>query len=226
MKICASILAADYSNLGKEIRRAEEAGADCIHVDIMDGHLVPDITFGPGMVKALRPLSKIEFNAHLMIEDAEGFIDRFAEAGADIITLQVEACKHLYRAVQKIKQAGKRPAIGLSSTTSLSSLDWILREVDMVLLIAVSMGMGGQGYIGFVTEKVRALRRMADEKGYRLDIAVDGGIKEENIYEITEAGANIVIMGTTLFKAKDVKKTIEELRTKSYHGAHLSENRY
>jgi ribulose-phosphate 3-epimerase len=216
IKICASILASDYSKLGEEIKRAEQSGVDYIHVDIMDGHFVSDITFGAGMVKVLKPLTKLKFNSHLMIENPEFFINDFIQAGSDIITIHPESCPHLYRAVQTIKSNGKRPAIGINSTTSLKVLDWIISEVDMVLLICVNMGMGGQNYIPFMTEKIKQLKDIVQSKNLKVDIAVDGAIGLKNIYEVTKAGANIIIAGTTLFKSENMNETVRKLRESAY----------
>jgi ribulose-phosphate 3-epimerase len=217
IKICASILAADYSKLGEEVKLAEQSEVDFIHVDIMDGHFVSDISFGAGMVKALKPLTNLKINSHLMIENPESFIDDFSEAGSDIITIHPESCAHLYRAVQTIKRNGKRPAIGINSTTSLKVLDWIIGEVDMVLLICVNMGMGGQGYIPFITEKIKQLKEIVLSKNLNVDIAVDGAIGLKNIYDVTKAGANIIIAGTTLFKSENMTETVKKLRESAFN---------
>lgn len=215
IKIAPSILASDFSKLGEEIGKVEKAGADLIHIDVMDGHFVPNITFGPPVVKALRKTTGLVFDVHLMIENPDQYIDSFADAGADIISVHVESCYHLNRTVQKIRQAGKKAAVALNPATSISTADWILGDVDMVLLMTVNPGFGGQSYIESMTEKIRSLRRIINDKGYNIDIEVDGGIDLTNIYRVTEAGANVIVAGSTIYKAEDTVQIIRELREKA-----------
>lgn len=216
IKIAPSILASDFSKLGAEIKKVEEAGADLIHIDVMDGHFVPNITIGPPVVKSLRTVTKLPFDVHLMISEPDKYIDDFANAGADIISVHAECCWHLNRTIQSIKQKGIQAAVALNPATSLSTIEWILDDVDMVLLMTVNPGFGGQSYIDSVTEKVRQLRNMITSRTLDIDIEVDGGIDLSNIYRVTEAGANVIVAGSTVYKAKDTKKIIKELKELSY----------
>ncbi|OPZ92732.1 MAG: Ribulose-phosphate 3-epimerase [Firmicutes bacterium ADurb.Bin419] len=216
IRIAPSILSADFAILGDEVKKIEEAGADLVHIDVMDGHFVPNITIGPPVVKALRKVSKLPFDVHLMIEAADNYIDSFVEAGADIITVHVEASCHLHRTIQKIKQHGIKAAVALNPATSLSSIKWVLEELDMVLLMTVNPGFGGQKYIEASTEKVKALRETIVSRGIDVDIEVDGGIDSDNIYKVTEAGANIIVSGSTIFNSPDTSQIIKELKEKSY----------
>lgn len=216
IKIAPSILSADFSCLGEEIKRLDKAGADIIHIDVMDGHFVPNITLGPPIVKALRKTTSLPFDVHLMIDNPDNYIESFADAGADIITVHAECCYHLHRTIQSIKQRGVKAGVVLNPATPLSALDWILSDLDMVLLMTVNPGFGGQSFIEAVTEKVRKLRAIVDDNEYSIDIEVDGGIDLGNVYKITEAGANVLVAGTTVFKAPDMAKVIAELKEKAY----------
>ncbi len=218
IKIAPSILASDFSKLGEEIARVEKAGADIIHIDIMDGHFVPNITVGPVVVQSLRKVTKLPFDVHLMIEDPDRYIDQFLEAGADIISVHAEGNNNLHRTLQLISNGGARPSIALNPATPLSVLDSILSDVDMVLVMTVNPGFGGQQYIESMTEKVRELRQMAIQRGMKLDIEVDGGIDTENIHMITEAGANIIVAGSTIYNAPDAAEIIHSLRQSAYGG--------
>ncbi len=216
IKIAPSILASDFSRLAEEIKKVEDAGADLIHVDVMDGHFVPNITIGPPVVKCLRNVAHLPLDVHLMISDPDKYIDDFANAGADILCVHVESSPHLNRTVQKIKQRGIKAAVALNPATSLTTLDWILQDVDMVLLMTVNPGFGGQSYISSSTEKIRLLRKLINEKKPETDLEIDGGIDLSNIRMVTEAGANVIVAGTTIFSAPDTNKMIRDLRELAY----------
>lgn len=218
IKIAPSILASDFSKLGEEIVKVEKAGADLIHIDVMDGHFVPNITIGPPVVKCLRKTTKIPFDVHLMIENADLYIDNFIDAGADIISVHVENNPHIHRTLQQIKKKGVKAAVALNPSTPLHTLEWLLNDVDMVLLMTVNPGFGGQSFIESMTEKVRELSKMADRRGIKLDIEVDGGIDTGNIYRITEAGANVIVAGSTVYKAPDTAEIIKSLREMAFGG--------
>ncbi len=216
IKIAPSILSADFSRLGEEVARAEKSGADIIHIDVMDGNFVPNITVGPPVVKAIRAYTKLPIDVHLMIKDPERFIDRFYDAGADMISVHVEECKHLHGTIQSIKQKGIKAGVVLNPATSLSSIKWVLNDVDMVLLMTVNPGFGGQKYIDSLTEKIRELKQMIVKTGLDIDIEVDGGIRPDNIYNVTEAGANVIVAGSAIFNAPDMAEMIKILRENSY----------
>lgn len=218
LRIAPSILASDFSKLGEEIRRVEAAGADMIHIDVMDGHFVPNITIGPVVVESIRNITRLPFDVHLMIENPDSYIDDFADAGADIITVHVESCNHLHRAIQKIRQRGLKPGVALNPATSLSVVEWIARDVDMILLMTVNPGFGGQTYIEAMTSKVRELKNFITGNGISLDIEVDGGIDESTIRTVTEAGAKIIVAGSAIFKAPDASVMIKRLRENAFRG--------
>lgn len=203
--IAPSILSADFARLGEQVRQAVEAGARYIHVDVMDGHFVPNITIGPLVVKALRPLAT-ELNAvldvHLMIANPDRYVVDFAEAGADIITVHVEACPHLHRTIQAIHEQGVKAGVTLNPATPLVTLEEILPDVELVLIMSVNPGFGGQSYIPASTDKIRRLRQMLDAIGSTADLEVDGGIKPHNAAEIVAAGANVLVAGSAVFNDK------------------------
>ena len=212
VKIAPSILSADFSRLGEEVKAVEEAGADWIHVDVMDGKFVPNITVGPLVVEALRKVTDLPLDVHLMIENADHYVEDFAVAGADIISVHAEACPHLHRTVQRIKDNGARAGVVLNPATTLFALDEIIEQVDLVLLMSVNPGFGGQEFIGSVHSKIELLRNTLNESGVELDLEVDGGVKPENAAAIKQAGANVLVAGSAIFGSDDYKKTIEELR--------------
>jgi len=213
VKIAPSILSADFSRLGDEVKAVEEAGADWIHVDVMDGKFVPNITVGPLVVESLRKVTKLPLDVHLMIENADQYIEDFANAGADIISVHAEACPHLHRTIQSIKEKGAKAGVVLNPATTLFALDEIIEQVDMVLLMSVNPGFGGQTFIGSVLSKIELLRNTLKESGVELDIEVDGGVKPDNAATIKQAGASVLVAGSAIFGSDDYKKAIEALRS-------------
>jgi ribulose-phosphate 3-epimerase len=211
-KIAPSILSADFSRLGDEVRNVEKAGADVIHVDVMDGHFVPNLTIGPLVVQGLKKLTSLPLDVHLMIENPERYIEAFAQAGSDWITLHAEACPRLKGVIKKICQLNVRPGIVLKPATPLKTLYPILDDIDLVLIMSVNPGFGGQCFIPSTLKKIARLRKMIDENQYPLEIEVDGGIKVENIREVSKAGADIFVVGTGIFKTGNYKETIRKLR--------------
>ena len=212
VKIAPSILSADFSRLGEEVKAVEEAGADWIHVDVMDGKFVPNITVGPLVVESLRKVTDLPLDVHLMIENADQYIEDFAQAGADIISVHAEACPHLHRSIESIKENGAKAGVVLNPATTLFALDEIIEQVDMVLLMSVNPGFGGQKFINSVLSKIELLRNTLNESGVELDLEVDGGIKPDNASTIKQAGANVLVAGSAIFGSGDYKKAIEGLR--------------
>jgi ribulose-phosphate 3-epimerase len=211
-KIAPSILASDFSRLGEEVRRAEQAGADWIHVDVMDGHFVPNITIGPAIVEALRNCTSLPLDVHLMIEEPDRYVADFISAGADTVGIHVEACPHLHRSLQKIREAGARSCAVLNPATPATSIETVLPEVDQVLVMTVNPGFGGQKFIHGALPTVRRIRNWVDEGNLEIDIEVDGGITRDTIGLAATAGANIFVAGTAVFGEGDYKAAIDLLR--------------
>src|SRR5512135_1157588 len=213
IKIAPSLLSADFARLGEEIKAVEAAGADIIHVDVMDGHFVPNITIGPLIAEAARRSTKLPIDVHLMITNPELYIADFAKAGADYLTVHVETAFHLNRLVQSIKEhQGVRAGVSLNPATPLASLDYILPEVDMVLIMSVNPGFGGQAFIPSALDKIAKLRKRIDELGLRTEIEVDGGVKPENAASVINAGADILVAGSAVFGKKDYAAAIKGIR--------------
>jgi len=216
MKLIApSILSADFSRLGDEIRTVENAGADWIHADVMDGHFVPNITFGPIIVKAARSVTDLPIDVHLMIENPDQYIPDFAKAGASSISVQVEACIHLNRTVRMIREWGVKPGVALNPSTPLSELDWVLEYVDYVLIMSVNPGFGGQAFIPNSIGRIKALKKMIVDREQSVLIEVDGGINASTIEDVSLAGADVFVAGSAIFESPDYKDTIDNLRNKS-----------
>ncbi len=217
--IAPSILSADFTRLGDEIKEVERAGADLIHVDVMDGHFVPNITIGPLVVKAAKTVATKPLDVHLMISDPDSYVDAFADAGADWITVHVEACTHLHRTVSRIKELGKKAGVVLNPATSLATLDYILEEVDVVMLMSVNPGFGGQSFIPSTLAKIWQLRQRIDALGLEVDIEVDGGISPTTISDVAEAGANVFVAGSAVYGSDDYKETIDALKDNGAQGS-------
>ncbi len=212
MKIAPSILSADFSQLKKEIQEVENGGADYIHIDVMDGHFVPNITIGPLIVKAVRPHTSLPLDVHLMIEKPELYIDEFVSAGADIITVHIEACPHIHRTIQQIKGHGIKAGVVLNPGTPLSSIQHILEDIDMVLIMTVNPGFGGQQFIEGMIEKIRELRNTINARGLDIEIEVDGGINEDTIQSCLHAGADVFVAGSAVYNHQDRKAAITRLK--------------
>jgi len=211
-KIAPSILSADFSRLGEEVKAVEQAGADYIHVDVMDGHFVPNITIGPIIVKAVKGVTKLPLDVHLMISNPYDFIDDFLQAGADILTVHAEAGYHLHRSLQHIRKAGGKPAVSLNPASPLSMIEYVLDDLDMVLLMTVNPGFGGQDFIPEVIPKIERLREIIDKRGLNIELEVDGGIGPETINRVSTAGADVFVAGSAIYHSDDYAETIRLMR--------------
>jgi ribulose-phosphate 3-epimerase len=212
VKIAPSILSADFARLGAEIRAIEAGGADYVHIDVMDGHFVPNITIGPLVVDAVRKVTSLPLDVHLMIENPDLYIPEFAKAGADIITVHQEAGAHLHRTVQLIHSLGKKAGVSINPATPVSTLEVILDELDLVLVMSVNPGFGGQSFIPACLPKIAALRREIERRGLAIELEVDGGVKTDNIGQIVSAGADVLVAGSAVFSTSDYRVTIDTLK--------------
>lgn len=216
--LAPSLLAADFGRLGEDVQAVSQAGAQYIHLDVMDGAFVPSISFGMPVIKSLRSLTDKVFDVHMMVEEPGRYVKEMKDCGADLITVHAEACTHLDRVVNQVKETGCRVGVALNPATPVSVLDCILGSVDMVLLMTVNPGFGGQQFIPYTLEKVRGLRRLADERGLALDIQVDGGVNTSNVTALMEAGANVFVAGSAVFSGDAAEKTREFLRLFEEYG--------
>ena len=213
-KLAPSILSADFSRLGEEIKAVEEAGADYIHIDIMDGHFVPNITVGPLVVETAKVVTNLPLDVHLMISEPDRYVEDFIKAGSDILSVHAETCPHLQRTLSHIRELGGRPAAVLNPSTPISTLEYVLDDLDMVLLMTVNPGFGGQKFIPTMLPKIKDMRKCIDEKKLPIELEVDGGVNLENIRQIAEAGADVVVAGSAVYKSKDCRETVRLMKEK------------
>lgn len=212
VKIAPSILSADFARLGEDVTAAEKAGADLIHVDVMDGHFVPNITIGPLVVKAVKKIAKLPLDVHLMIENPDDYVNEFAQSGSDMITVHAEATVHLHRTIQNIRECGVKAGVSVNPATPLSNIEIVLPYVDMVLIMSVNPGFGGQEFIPDSLPKIRQLKKMIDERKLNVEIEVDGGVNTDNVADVVKAGADIVVMGSAFYNSEDYAETVKTVR--------------
>ena len=211
-KIAPSILSADFGRLSEEIEKVTLAGADMIHIDVMDGHFVPNLTIGPPIVRAIRRATKLPLDVHLMMTNPDDYIKEFIKAGADYLTVHVEACRHLHKTIQSIKEEGVKAGVTLNPATPLNAVEEILPEVDLLLVMSVNPGFGGQTFIPASLDKLRRARKMIDERKLQVELEIDGGVNPDNIIAMAQAGADVFVSGTAIFHSKDYKDTIHRMR--------------
>lgn len=212
IKMAPSILSADFARLLEDVKKVEDAGCEYLHIDVMDGHFVPNITLGPAIVKSLRNDVNMVFDAHLMIENPDNYIKDFADAGCDIIVVHEEACTHLHRTIQNIKSHNVKAGVALNPATPIENIKYVLKDVDMVLIMTVNPGFGGQSFIDGMIDKIKELKLLIDEQGLEVGIQVDGGIKPSNVDKVVKAGANVIVAGSAIFNSDDIDATVKEFR--------------
>ena len=212
IKLAPSMLSADFAKLLEDVKKVEKAGCEYLHIDVMDGHFVPNITLGPGIVKSLRRDVNMVFDTHLMIENPDNYIKDFVDAGSDLIVVHVEACRHLHRTIQSIKSHNVKAGVALNPATPIESIKHVLEDVDMVLIMTVNPGFGGQSFIEGMIDKIKELKQIIDEKNLKIDIQVDGGIKPSNIHQVVEAGANVIVAGSAIFNSENIEETVRLMR--------------
>lgn len=212
IKLAPSILSADFARLLEDVKKVEEAGCEYLHIDVMDGHFVPNITLGPSLVKSLRKDVNMVFDAHLMIENPDQYIKDFADAGCDLIVVHQEACIHLHRTIQNIKSHGIKAGVALNPATPIETIKHVLSDVDMVLIMTVNPGFGGQSFIEGMIPKIKELKGIIDDQNLNVDIQVDGGIKPENVNKVVEAGANVIVAGSAIFNSNNISETVQLFR--------------
>lgn len=212
IKLAPSILSADFARLLEDVKKVESAGCEYLHIDVMDGHFVPNITLGPGLVKSLRKDVNMVFDAHLMIENPDNYIKDFVDAGCDLIVVHQEACKHLHRTIQNIKSYNVKAGVALNPATPIETIKHVIEDVDMVLIMTVNPGFGGQSFIEGMIPKIEELKKLIDDRNLNIDIEVDGGIKPTNVDKVVKAGANIIVAGSAIFNSDDIEKTVNLFR--------------